>query len=129
MKGLSPTNIKTELDFTVGEPTPSFTTITYWVAEFRRGRTSCQGENCSGRRNEVTTTEIIKKIRKMVLDERRLKVCDLVDMVGISKSAVYGILTENFEMRKLCARWVRRLLAMEQKQSREDVSVECSAMQ
>ena len=49
-------------------------------------------------------------------------------MVGISKSAVYWILTENLDMRKLYARWVLRLLAMDQKQRREDVSIECLAM-
>ena len=34
----------------------------------------------------------------------------LADMVGISKSAVNRILTENLDLRKLCARWVPRLL-------------------
>ena len=71
---------------------------------------------------------MVKKIHKMVLDDRRLKVLELADMVGISKSAVHRILTENLDMRKLCARWVPRLLTMEQKQRREDVSIECLAM-
>jgi hypothetical protein len=42
LKGLSPTNIKAELDSAVGESAPSFTTVKYWLAEFKRGRTSCQ---------------------------------------------------------------------------------------
>ena len=71
---------------------------------------------------------MVKKIHKMVLDDRRLKVLELADMVGISKSAVHRILTENLDMRKLYARWVPRLLTMEQKQRREDVSIECLAM-
>ncbi|EFN77796.1 hypothetical protein EAI_17364, partial [Harpegnathos saltator] len=77
-----------------------------------------------GRPNEVTTPEMVKKIHKMVLEDRRLKVRELADMVGISKSAVHRILTENLDMRKLCARWVPRL---GQKQRREDVSIECFA--
>ena len=48
LKGLSPTNIKAELDSTLGESAPSFTTVKYWVAEFKRGRTSCQDEHRSG---------------------------------------------------------------------------------
>ncbi|EFN78432.1 hypothetical protein EAI_13701, partial [Harpegnathos saltator] len=101
-----------------GESAPSFTTVKYWVAEFKRGRTS-------GRPNEVTTPEMVKKIHKMVLDDRRLKVRELADMVGISKSAVHRILIENLDIwRKLCARWMPRL---EQKQRREDVSIECLA--
>ena len=68
------------------------------------------------------------KIHKFVLDDRRLKVRELADMVGISKSAIHRILTENLDMRKLCARWVPRLLKMEQKQRLECVSIECLAM-
>jgi hypothetical protein len=52
----------------------------------------------------------------------------LADMVGISKSALHRIFTENLNMRKLCARWVSRLLTMEQKQFPEDVSMERLAM-
>ncbi|MCP6484556.1 hypothetical protein NL492_27505, partial [Klebsiella pneumoniae] len=37
------------------------------------------------------------------------------------------ILSENLDMRKLCARWVPRLLTLEQKQCHEDVSIECLA--
>ena len=127
LKGLSPTSIKTELDSTLGESAPSFTTVKYWVAEFKRGRTSCQDEHRSGRPNEVTTPEMVKKIHKAVLDDRRLKVRELADIVGISKSAVHRVLSENLDMRKLCARWVPRLLTLDQKQCREDVSIECLA--
>ena len=71
---------------------------------------------------------MVKKIHKMVLDDRRLKVRGLADMIGISKSAVHRLLTENMDMGKLCARWMPRFLTMEQKQRREDVSIECLAM-
>ena len=74
LKGLSPTNIKAELDSKLGEFAPSFTTIKYWVAEFKRGRTNCQDEHHSGRPNEVTISEMVKKIHKIPLDDRRLKV-------------------------------------------------------
>ena len=41
---------------------------------------------------------------------------------------MHRILTENMDMRKLCARWVSRLLTMEQKQRRKSFSIECLAM-
>ena len=124
LKGLSPTNIKAELDSTLGESVPSFTKMKYWLAEFKRGRTSCQYEHRSDRPNEVTTTEMVKKIQKMVLDLRRLKVHELANMVNISKSAVHRILTETLDMRNMCPRWVPSLLKMEQKQRRKNVSIE-----
>ncbi|KYN38519.1 hypothetical protein ALC56_07096 [Trachymyrmex septentrionalis] len=110
LKGLSPTNIKTELDSTLEESAPSFTTVKYWVAEFKRGRTNYEDEHRSGRPSEVAIPEMVKKIHKMVLGDRRLKVRELADMVNISKSAIHRILAENLKMRKLCARWVPRLL-------------------
>ncbi|GFX38246.1 mariner transposase [Trichonephila clavipes] len=127
LKCLSPTNRKSELDSTLGESAPSFTTVKYWAAESKRGRTSCKDERRSGRPNERTTPEMVKKIHKAILDVRRLKVCELADIVGISKSAVHCILFENLDMRKLCARWVLRLLTLQQKQCREDVLIECLA--
>ena len=51
----------------------------------------------------------------MVLDDRRLKLQKLADIVEISKSAVHRTLTEKLGISKLCARWVPRLLTMEQK--------------
>ena len=94
------------------------------MAQFKRGRASCEDKHHRDRPNEVTTSEMVKKIHKMILDHRRLKVLELTDTVGISKRAVYRTLSENLGTKKLCGRWVSRLLRMEQKQ-REDVSIEC----
>lgn len=41
----------------------------------------------SEHRSGVTTQEMMTKIQKMALDDRRLKVRALVDKVGISESA------------------------------------------
>ncbi|GFU40184.1 mariner transposase [Trichonephila clavipes] len=60
----------------------------YWVAEFKRGWPSCQDEHRSGRPNEVLTPEMAK-IHKAVLDNRRLKMRNLADIVGTLKRAVH----------------------------------------
>ena len=73
MKSLSRIIIKAELDSSLGEFAPSFTTMKYWVADFEYYRMSCQDEHRSSRLTEVTTTEMVKKIHKIVLDDRRLK--------------------------------------------------------
>ena len=61
---------------------------------------------------------MVKKIHKVVLNDRSLKVRELGEFTGISKSAIHRILT----------RWVPRLLTIEQKQRHEDVFIECLAM-
>ncbi|GFT50963.1 uncharacterized protein TNCV_1173941 [Trichonephila clavipes] len=77
LKCINATNIKAELDSTLGEYSSSFTTVKYWIAEFKRGRTSSQDEHSSCRQNEVTTKEMAKKMHKVALDNRRLKLCEL----------------------------------------------------
>jgi len=46
----------------------------------------------------------------MVLDDRRMKVHEIAETIGISKEFVGYILHEELNMKKLCARWVLRLL-------------------
>ena len=99
LKGLNLTNIKAEQDSTMGESAPSFTTIKYWVSEFKRGRTSYQHQHRNGPPNEVTTPEMVMKIYKLVLDDPRLDVSDLADMVGISKNAVHSAFSDIFSFK------------------------------
>ncbi|XP_017774850.1 PREDICTED: uncharacterized protein LOC108561428 [Nicrophorus vespilloides] len=120
LKGLNTTNIKAELDSTLGDSAPSYSTIKFWVAEFKQGRTNLEDEHRSGRTIGVTTQEMVKKIHKIVSANRRLKVRELAGMVGISKSAVHRILTENLDMKKLDEEWVPRLLSVTKKQRLED---------
>ena len=98
------------------------------MAEYNRDCTSCQDEHRNSRTNEMTTTGMVQEIHEMVLKQRRLKVHELADMVGISKGAVHCILTENLDMRKLCTRWMPGLLTIKQKKRREYVSTECFVM-
>jgi hypothetical protein len=46
----------------------------------------------------------------MILDE----VCEIAETIGISKECVVYILHEELHMKKLCARWVPRLLKADQ---------------
>jgi hypothetical protein len=51
----------------------------------------------------------------MVLDDRRMKVREIFETIGISKERVGYILHEELDIKKLCARWVQRLLTTYQK--------------
>lgn len=95
LKGVSPTNIKDKLNSTLDESASSFSTVKYWVAEFQQGCTSLQNEDRSGRPNEVTTPETVKKIQQAVLGDHRLKVRGIADVVGVSKSAIHRILSKH----------------------------------
>jgi histone-lysine N-methyltransferase SETMAR len=54
-----------------------------------------------------------------------MKVHDIAETTGISKEYVGYILREELDMKKLCARWVLRLLTADQKHTRMNISEQC----
>lgn len=62
---------------------------------------STQDSPCSGRPQTVTTTKIVEKIYKLVLNDR-LKLLEVADTVGISTERTYYMLTEMWGMSKSC---------------------------
>ena len=98
------------------------------IAEFKRGRTSTNDAERSGRPNEAVIPENIKKINKFVMNNRKWEVHELANIVKISDGSVFTILHELLGMRKLCAKWVPRELTVDQKQHRIDASEECLAL-
>ena len=95
-----------------------------WVAEFKRGRTSTN----DGPPNQAVIPENIKKICKLVMNDRKWKVHELADIVKISDGSFFTILYEHLGVRKLCAKWVPRELTVDQNQQRIDASKECLAL-
>jgi len=67
-----------------------------------------------GRPVEVIMPEMIEKIHRIVMEDRRMKVRDIAEIVGISVDRMHNILHKKLEMKKLCARWVPRLLTIDQ---------------
>jgi transposase len=65
-----------------------FQTIKKWAAEFKRGRTSLEDDPREGRLKSVITPELIEQVHHMVLDDRRMKVRDIAETIGISKGRV-----------------------------------------
>ena len=96
-----------------------------WFADFKRGRTNTDDAERSGRPNSAVVPENIKKVHKMVLADRKLKLHEIADTLKISEGSVFTILHEHLSMRKLCSKWVPRLLTVDQKQQRVDDSECC----
>jgi histone-lysine N-methyltransferase SETMAR len=91
----------------------------------KRGRTSLEDDPREGRPKSATTPEIIEQLHDMVLDDRRMKVREIAETIGISKEREGYILHEELDMKKLCARWVPRLLTADQKRTRMKISEQC----
>ena len=66
----------------------------------------------------ATTEDNVTKIHDLEMADRRLKVREIAEIVGISKDRVGHILHEILGMRKLSARWAPRLLSPDNKRKR-----------
>jgi len=95
--------IKAKLDAIYGDPSPSVTTVRYWFNEFKRGRTSVF-EELPGRPADVVTEEIIEKVHDMILADRRTKVREVAEAVGVSTGTAINILHDKLTMKKLSVR-------------------------
>ncbi|XP_033231999.1 uncharacterized protein LOC117182982 [Belonocnema kinseyi] len=99
----------------LSDSAPSIGTIHMWFTEFRCGRTSTVDAERSGRPKLVTTPEIVEKIHDMMLNDPKVKLREVANAVGISLERVGNIVHLVLGMKKLCARWVPRLLTVDQK--------------
>ena len=63
----------------------------------------------------MTAREIINNIHDIVLNDPKVKVREIAKIVSISTERVFNTLHTHLCMKKLCARWVPRLLAIDQK--------------
>jgi histone-lysine N-methyltransferase SETMAR len=125
-EGLTPNEIYSKFIKVYGDSSPYFSTIKKRAAKFKRGRTSLEDDPYEGRLKKCATTpEIIKQVHDMILGDRRMKVRKIAETIGISKESVRYILHEELDMKKLCARWVSRLLTANQKRTRMKIFEQC----
>ena len=86
-----------------------------WAAEFKRGRKSLKDDPISGRPSTATTQKNIDCFHQMVMNDRRLTISHLANVISISRKRVENILRNELGMSKVSARMVSRLLTRDQK--------------
>ncbi|XP_012561940.1 protein GVQW3-like [Hydra vulgaris] len=128
LKGLKPQEIINDFNKTLGSSAPSKTTVNDWYNEFKRGRSSTSDVERSGRPKEVATEEMIEKIHDILIENRKIKVREIANRVNISYERVFNIFHKHLEIKKLAARWVPRVLTVDQKRNRVTTSQQCLDM-
>lgn len=128
LRGKSGKQTKKKLDECYGKSAPSYSTVKYWFAEFKRGRTSTKDEHAGGAPKTVIIQETIKKIHDIVLNDAKMKVREIAEAVAISTGSVVSILHERLNMRQLNAKWVPLSLPNDQKRERIRICQHCLDM-
>ena len=117
--------IHCELINVYGSSAPSYAQVKFWVEEFKRGRTSLEDENKSGRPSDATDEEMCNKVRDLMYSDRRIKVEEIANALHISHGSVSTLLHDRLGMRKQTAHWVPKSFSDEQMATRASV---CSTL-
>ena len=117
-KGLTTKEIDADIVSTLGDDAPALSTVKKWAVEFKRWRESLEDGPRSGRPSTATTQENIDCIHQMVINDRRLTISHLANVISISRERVENILHNKLGMSKVLARWVPWLLTPDQKLTR-----------
>lgn len=105
--GTSSKDIYDELRAVWGDKAPSYPTVRRWTLEFSSGaRTSFGDAPRSGRPSTSRTDEKISQVRVAIQEDSKLSTRDLSIQLGIDKTTVHTILTEELLLRHVCSVWV-----------------------
>jgi len=94
-----------------GDAVLSSAQVLRWRKAFKDGRESVEDEQRAGRPSAARTENNVARV-KVVLDrDRRLNVRLIAKEVGLPKTDVHRIITEDLHMRKICAKLVPKNLS------------------
>lgn len=120
-KNTTPIDIHRQLCEVYGPQCMDVKNVRKWVREFKDGRTDVHDEQRSGRPS--VSAETIAKVEQAMLDDRRVTVRELCERIPeVSKSTIDKILTEHLHYRKVCARWVPKMLTEDHKRQRVEAA-------
>ena len=110
------------LHHSYGEDAMGRTQVFDWFCGFKEGRTSVESDPRSERPSTSRNEEMIAKIRKIIRNKRRLAVREIADDCGISVGLCDEILTDDLHMKRVCAKFVQRLLTDDQREQRQKIA-------
>ena len=77
---------------------------------FKEGRESVRNDETCGRSKEVRTPELIGQIKNFMDKDRRVSIETISAQFDISVGTVHTIIFEELKIRKICAKFVPRVL-------------------
>ncbi|CAF1555029.1 unnamed protein product [Rotaria sp. Silwood1] len=117
-KGQSPTNIYERMMAVYGDNAPSRTTVFYWVRRFKDRQLSIENDPRCGRPITATDDQTIADVESLIIEDRRITIQQIADILSISTGTVHGIIHDHLHMTKVSSRWVPHLLTPDQRHER-----------
>lgn len=105
-----------------GDECMGITQIKEWYSRFKSGRTSVDSDPRMGRPSTSKSVHNIEQVRLAIEKDRRLTVRELEDDLGLPKSTIWEIITSNLGMKRVCAKFIPKLLSEEQKNYRVEIA-------
>ena len=88
--------------------------VRQWVEHFKDGNTSTQDKPGSGRPRTASTEPDKKRLDEIIKEDRRVTLDAIATKLGIKHNAVQEMIG-SLGYRKICVRWVPRLLTEDHK--------------
>ncbi|GFT90519.1 HTH_48 domain-containing protein [Trichonephila clavipes] len=89
-----------------------------WVRAFKDGRENVHDEPLSGGPS-VITDDLVNAVDEKIREDRRFTISTLaLEFSNVGRTILNKVVSEKLKFRKLCARWVLRLLTEEHKLKR-----------
>ena len=89
-----------------------------WHARFKTGRTSVDDDEHTGRPTSCTTPETVARIQELIRQDRRRTIRDIAEEVEVGYGTCQRVLTEEYGMHRVAAKFVPRILTADQKLQR-----------
>ena len=89
-----------------------------WHKRLKEGRESVMDDERYGRSKEVNRPELIGQIKNVIDKDRRVSIETIGVQFDVSVRTVHTIIREELKMRKICAKFVPRVLREDQKERR-----------
>jgi len=129
-KNMKLAEIHRQLCDVYGEQTVSSSVVRRWVQLFNEGRENVHDDPRSGQPS-VVNEDLVRAVEEKIRENRRFTIMSLsLHFPQISRSLLHKIVSDELVFRKLCARWVPKMLMEEHKLKRQasalDFLTQCS---
>ena len=107
-----------------GEHSLSRAQVFRWHKSFLVGRERVEDEPYAGRTSTSKTDDNVERVMSLVRSDRQLTLRMNSSELNLNNFTVHQILTQDLDMRKVCAKMVPKNLAIKQKANRRDVCLD-----